>query len=225
MSKPKVKKQDELTELDRDGRVIVTTSRGHRVECLPIATMLDELSAEYNEKMPSPPTHQISDVTGTTIDVPYTEESISKLADVPEADKEAWAKYLEEKAVLEAELAERRIRVIATRGIKVIDMPAEETWIAEHEFLGYTVPDAPLPRLYHYVKTEVLGTKEDGIKVTAGIYRASGLDEEVLNQIEASFRASRGKQKREDAGTDTEDSGTDESGQAARLVEQSELHD
>ena len=224
MSKPKVKKQDELTELDRDGRVIITTSRGHQVECLPIATMLDELSAEYNDKMPSPPTHQISDVTGTTIPVPYTEESI-KQANVPEADKEVWAKYIEEKAKLEAELAERRIRVIATRGIMVLDMPAEEAWIAEHEFLGYTVPDAPLPRLYHYVKTEVLGTKEDGIKVTAGIYRASGLDEEVLNQIEASFRASRGKQKREDADADSENSGADEPGQAAGLVEQSELHD
>lgn len=223
MSKPKRKNSDE-TKFDLEGRVIITTSRGHQVECQPIAAMIDELQATYGDKMPSPPEHILTDVAGVSVSIPYTEEAI-KQSSVPEGDKAAWEKYRADKAALETELNERRLRLIATKGIKVLDMPENDDWVEEHKWLGYDVPDNPPQRLYHYVKTEVLGTQEDGLKVTAGIYRASGIDAGVLKQIEDSFRASMGRREGQDAGTSSDDSSADEQGQAAGLVEQPDLHD
>jgi len=217
MSKQKPKAHDSnIPNMTQDGRVIITTSRGHRIECLPIATMLDELQSEYNNKIPQPPTHTITDIADVSVDIPYTEESIKSAS---EEDRAKWQRYADEKARLETEVSERRVRVIATQGVRVLDMPEDDAWVADHEWMGYTVPASPIQRLYHYVKTEVLGTQEDGIKVTAGIYRASGVDQEVLNQIEESFRDSLGRRNGQDAGTDTQNHGADEPGEAIRLVE------
>lgn len=201
-----------------DSAVVVTTSRGKRVECLPITPMLDELQAEYDEKMPPAPTHTITDVAGSSIEIPYTDKTIEN---APDDDKERWAKYIEEKSAVESELNERRVRIIATRGIRIIGMPPDDEWVKEHKFLGYDVPDGKLQRLYHYVKTEVIGTRDDGYKISVGIHRASGIDKEVLDKLEASFRGASGGPKGKDAKSSTQDNGKDEPGKEDGLVVQS----
>lgn len=214
---------DESAHNERDG-VIVTTSRGQRVECLPIAAMLDEIRAQLENDLAEfeIPSHAITDVAGVTVEIQYNEESIKN---APPEDQAKWIEYISAKTRLESESKEHQMRIVATKGVVMLDMPPDDVWIAEHEWLGYHVPTFKPERLYHYFKTEVVGTNEDGLKISAGIYRASGIDEEVIRKVEASFRASMGKPEGKDAGTDTPDSESDESRKENGLVEQSELHD
>lgn len=186
-----------------DGRIIVTTSRGHKVECLPISTLIDQVRAQYEDRMPEAPTYTITDAGGSTVEVPHTAETIMDDA-TPDEEKQTWTEYLVQTAEVEAEMNERTLRAVAIKGIRVLDMPPEEEWLAEHEFMGLAVPESPHERLYHYVKVDVLGTAQDGIGIMAGIYRAAGVDEEVLARIEGSFRAEVGEREGADASAGAE---------------------
>lgn len=205
-SKSRTAKRAVKRDGDDSGKVIVATSRGQRVECLPIATMIDEIRATYEARIPPPPTYTITGAGGDEVEADHTEDTIADEA-TSEEDKAAWAEYKVQELKIRAEMNERIMRAVAVKGIHVLDMPPEKEWLAEHEFLGLEVPEPSHERLYHYIKTEVLGTMEDGINITAGIYRASGLDEEVLTRIEDSFRAPVGEDDGQNAGTDTEEAG------------------
>jgi len=193
-------------------KVIVTTSRGVKVECLPIFTMLDGLQEEELAKLvaerqvPPPLTYTFTDVAGEETTKEHDATSIADLKTSDE-DREAWERRRSLLAEIEvlapARAAERSMRIIATRGVRVIDMPPEEEWVAEHKWLGYDVPDDPRERAYHYFGKEVVGTQEDGLLLMAGIGRASGLDEEVLRQVEAGFQSEVGRSDGRDADADS----------------------
>lgn len=192
-------------------KVIVTTSRGVKIECLPIFTMLDGLQEEEQAKLmlelevPLPVTYTFTDVAGEET---TKEHDATSIADpkTPDEDREAFERRRSLLAVVEAaapaRAAERSMRIIATRGIRVLNMPPEKKWIAEHKWLGYDVPDDPRERAYHYFSKEVVGTQEDGLILMAGIGRASGLDEEVLRQVEAGFQSEVGRSEGPDPSGD-----------------------
>jgi len=201
---------------DDDGKIVVTTSRGHRVECLPISTLIDQVRAQYEDRMPDAPTYTITDAGGSTVEVPHTAETIADDATSAE-EKQAWGEYQAQVAEIEAEMNERTLRAVAVKGIRVLTMPPEEEWVEEHEFMGLVVPEKAHERLYHYIRTDVLGTAQDGVDIMAGIYRASGVDEEVLARIEGSFRPEVGRSEGADAGASAE-SPTEEKPQGAEGV-------
>lgn len=209
-----------------DGHVVVTTTREHDVLCLPIATLIDEVRASYQARMDEleRPHRVMRDVAKSEIQVEYTDESILK-EDVPDEHREAYAAYKLAEAELASEMNESVFRAVAVRGIRVLTMPDEEEWTAEHEWLGIAVPGTPHERAFHFFKSEVIGGKKDGIDIIAGIYRASGIDEEVLSKLEETFRAEVGRAEGADAGGDTEDAGEAEEAEARGLVEQPGLHD
>lgn len=188
---------------DADGRVIVTTSRGYRVACLPAGAMIDRLRAQYEEKMPPVPAYTVTDAGDATVEVPHTAETIADDA-TSEEDKQAWIEYVAECLVIGAERDENILRVVAIRGVEALEIP--DTWETEHEWMGFELPETPHEKRYHYFTTEVLSTEKDGLDILAGIYRASGMDEEVLAQIEESFRAEVGEHEGEDAAADSEGS-------------------
>lgn len=200
---------EEVTQLAVAQGVIVTTSRGHNVMCLPIAPLLEEVREAHERKKPPIPTYTITDVAGSEMVIAHNDTSIAD-ENTPEEDKEKWAEYKAQVAEIDAELNEATMRAVAVKGIRILTMPPEEEWLAEHEFLGLTVPEKKPERQYHFFKTEVIGTLDDGLNIVAGIYRASGYDEEVLSQIEGSFRSSLGEQERADAGADQETTGEEE---------------
>lgn len=217
---------------DVDGKVIVTTSRGHRLECKPVLTMLDgiketeQAKAEVEFGLPPPVTYTVTDVTGDTEEFEHDKESI-KDPKTPEEDREQWKERerisAEIEAVVDARSNKRIMRIIATRGVIMLDMPREKSWIEEHEWLGYTVPKHKRARLYHYFNKEVIGTIEDGVRIMAGITAASGFDKEVLARVEAGFRAKVGEEGRPDAApTEETPAGGAEEG---RVVEQPVVDD
>jgi hypothetical protein len=187
-----------------DGRVYYTTSRGVEVECLGIIDAIQEQENNIRAQIdwPVAPTYKFSD---DEIERPHTEESI-KDPKTTDEERQAWNEYKAALAVANADfnarIAEARMRLLATRGVRIVDYERrEKQWIEEHEWLGMKVPEDARERLVHFFKFEVVGESlDDVIGITKGIYIASGADPEVVAAGEESFRASLGRSERADAG-------------------------
>ena len=88
-----------------------------------------------------------------------------------------------------------------------------DEWVDEQRLLfGFEIEDNDLPHdaalLLAFIDNEVIHTAEDGAKITAGIMRASGLDQEALDTVEATFRDSLGQGNRTEPAGDSEISET-----------------
>jgi hypothetical protein len=175
---------------DDSGRVIVTTSRGRRVECLPTQMVIDQVRELYSDMKPDPPEYTVTDVSGAQEVRRYTETTITG-PNVSDEDKQKWVEYLAEVARIDREYNDHVLRVVAVECIKILDMPPEEEWVKRDKWIygENVISDDPDERLYHYFKTKIIGTQQDGYDIMLGIHRASGVDEEVLASLEASFRS------------------------------------
>ena len=193
-----------------DGKVIVTTSTGARVECLPYGDdlMRAGTALAFPEK-PEPPTYLLGDPEEDErqIYVPYTATSIDDETTPPE-DTQAWAEYVPlllaynlEVAAIEEKQALMRARVMIHKATRVIDQPDLQVWAKmQNEFYGIPVPEDDEDLLLQYFTTEVSKSSEDALLLMAGIMRATGVTEEVLDAFESNFRDQVG----DGAGTDAE---------------------
>lgn len=206
------------------GGVLITTSRGVEVECLPIADTLDahEENIRASVEWPEMPVRVMVDVAGSEMESPLSQEYVES-AQATDEEKEAWAEYqiaqAEAQAQFKAKLDENRVRLIAFKGVQW-NGKLEEEWAADHEWLGTTVPEGERERKLHFFRTEVLGNIGDLYTVLFGIYQASGYDEEVLDMMEASFRPEMGRAEGDAAEDGTGDTGEESE---AVLVEQPQV--
>ena len=195
-----------------DGKVIVTTSTGWRVECLPYGDDLMRAGTAlmFPEK-PQPPTYDMA-VEGVDLEpirVPYTHESIDD-EKTPAEDTEAWGVYLlelqtynQETAAITAQQSLMRARVMVHRATTILDAPDLTAWAQERvEYYGIPVPDAEKDVLFQFYTSEVSKSQEDVLKIMAGIMRATGVAEEVLDQFESNFRDTLGRTEGEDDSPD-----------------------
>jgi len=183
---------------------------------MPVADLLLRVGNNLvNPPEPEPPTYTITGVGGAKEQRSHTSESI---ADPQTTDDErlAWSFYLEQRDEWEAHVAEldrmrgeMRGRFMALRGVKVRGLPDDlEAWAAEQQLLyGFEMDDQGLPHdkalLLAFIDQNIIRTPTDGAKVTAGILRASGLDQEALDAAEAAFLDSLGQTGRADDNGDT----------------------
>jgi hypothetical protein len=191
--KPKV-------EYEIPDRILVTTSRGVEVECLPIATEIEQQEANIRAGFtwPDCPQRTMRDVAGTEAHVDVTPEWLA----TAEATAEQKASYAEYKAKadavesqFQAQLGTARARLIALRGVRV-EPKLLAGWAEDHIWLGMTLPDNPRDLVLHFLLTEIIGNAAgDMLTIMSGIYRASGADPEVMDKLEASFRDTLGKRK------------------------------
>jgi hypothetical protein len=192
-----------------DGKVIVTTSTGWKVECLPFGDDLMRAgSALAFPDKPEPPTYVLGapEEGEREVRVPYNEESIQD-PDTPEEDREAWAAYLPLRDAYVAEVAEiqsrqmlMRARVMAHRATRVIDRPDLDAWAKDREvFYGIPTPKDRREVEFQFFTSEVAKTESDILALMAGIMRVTGVSEEVLDQFESNFRDTMGTPGREDA--------------------------
>jgi len=193
---PKPKIEYELPD-----RVLVVTSRGVEVECLPIATELEQLDINIRGGFtwPECPQRTMRDVAGTEAHVDITPEYLA----TPGATQDEMTDYAlyemkhrEVEAACQNQLANARARLMALRGVRVTDPALPDKWQADHEWLGMAVPADPRDRALHFFLTEIVGNPgADMIAIMSGIYRASGADPEALDKVEASFRNTLGRGK------------------------------
>ena len=206
-----------LYTVDDNGIVTVVTASGWTVECQPVADLLMRTGQNLTEpEPPDPPTYTIEGVGGATEERTYDAEGIEDQK-TPQEDKDKWIVYLEKKAAYDSEVAaieakrnEMRGRFMALRGVKVRNLPDQlDDWAAEQRLLyGFEIEDNGLPHTaalkLAFIDQEVIRTPEDGGKITAGILRASGLDQEALDSVEATFLDSLGQAGRPDTEGDTD---------------------
>lgn len=208
------RKAEKERQKEEAGRVIVTTSRGVSGECMPIGNTLQQLDENIRGSIewPEPPTYTVTYAGGETKEIPHDAESI-KDPKTTDEERAAWDEYLEKQAQAQVEYgaksSQAQMRLIATEGFIPIDATDEDEWIQQHEWIGYVVPEDPLERQLHYFLTEVIGSVDDDMMtIYKGIYRATGIDEEVLSKLEASFRVQMEQSKGADAGAGEGDSGS-----------------
>lgn len=207
-------------------QVFYTTSRGIRVECLPVAhvieTATNKIRAEYVEENPEPdlPTKKIEGVGGATVERVYTAEEIAKL-DGDNPDHMSIIEQFQVHALWDARLKQRTgthvIRTIAIMGAR-FDMPKDDEWLKDAKYIGLEIPDANNPRdlRLFYFTTFVVGNRDDGYLLSQGIYAASGFNEALTATIEDSFRPPMGRAERTD---DQSDQGaTQEEGQEQAVL-------
>lgn len=161
------------------------TSRGVTLEFLPIPALLEKLQAQH--KLPEPPIYEVKTATGVTEKHTHDETTLET-----DADKAAWAEYQKNLQEATARLNLALMRLVMLRGVKV-QMPKDDTWIAEQQFIGLTVPDNPRERKLYWLETEALASQDDYAQMLAGVMAASGLSEEVVQQAEATFRGALGR--------------------------------
>jgi len=197
-----------------EGKVIVTTSTGWRVECLPFGDDLMRAgTALAMPDKPEPPTYLLGnpDEDDRQIRVPYTDESIND-SSVSAEDTEAWGRYViardeynREVAAIQRQQALMRGRVLVYKATRVLDLPDLKAWAAEREnFYGIPTPTDEREALFQFYVSEVSKTSEDSLALMSGVMKATGATEEVLDAFEANFRDSLGPQPGQDAQGDTE---------------------
>lgn len=212
-----------------DGKVIVTTSTGARVECLPYGDDLMRAGTALTlPEKPEAPTYLLGepDEDERQIRVPYTATSIDD-EKTPAEDTEAWGKYVPlllaynlEVAAIEEKQALMRARVMIHKATRVIDQPDLQVWATmQEEFYGIPVPADKNELLIQYFTTEVSKSSEDALLLMAGIMRATGVTEEVLDAFESNFRDQMGDGAGADAEGDQEDAPTAEANGAQGLVD------
>ena len=209
--------------MDDAGPVLYTTSRGVEVECLPIAAEIEAQEQNIRNAIdwPDIPKRKVTDVAGSTAEFPYTEVSIET---APDEDKLKWADYLlaQERAQVDYDrrIAEARPRLIAYRGVRVVDEALPTQWAQDHIWMGMEVPDDPRERSLHFFMTEVLGNIAGDLNsILLGIYRASGYDADLLDRAEAFFRSQMGRRERPDDSGDSGDTGAQDEAGAPGVVD------
>lgn len=205
--------------------VVVTTSRGVQVECLPVGIELESQEANIRESVewPDKPTRIMTDVAGSEMEVELSQDYVESDR-ATEEQKATWSAYWEDLAQAEAEFREKlneaQPRLIAYKGIRLVDGSLAEKWTEDHEWMGMEVPEGERDRSLHFLRTEILGDPvKDMTAIMVGIYRASGFDEEVLAEFEATFRAPLGRARRDAAEQDQGDPSAPGSPEEAGLVE------
>ena len=198
-----------------DGKVIVTTSTGAKVECLPYGDDLMRAGTALTlPDKPEPPSYLLGEPEEgeRQIYVPYTATSIDDET-TPAEDTAKWAAYVPlllaynlEVAAIEEKQALMRARVMIHKATRVIDQPDLHVWgKMQEEFYGIPVPADENELLIQYFTTEVSKSSEDALLLMAGIMRATGVTEEVLDAFEANFRNQMGNSSGKDAKADPAD--------------------
>lgn len=219
---------DKLFEIV-DGKVIVTTATGWRVECLPYGDDLMRAgTALVLPDAPEPPTYVLGqpEEGERQIRVPYTDTSIED-ENTPAEDTEAWGEYLPLRAAYEQEVAAiqeqkflMRARVMVHKATKILDLPDLHAWAKEQEeFYGIPTPGDDREILSQFFTTEVAKIPDDVMRLMAGILRATGATEEALDQFEDNFRVALGNAQGEDAQADTEGTPAEAKDEAGGLVD------
>lgn len=160
-----------------------TTSQGIEVEFRAISK---DLILRFNVANPQPgvPTYSVtSELTGATQEIPLDEKSLQEKPEQFSAEHHAaWKSYSEK----QAEYVLRFIRFFCLRGLKVHS--TMDDWLEEQAFLGIPPPTNKAELRFEWLTNVVLSTEEDYRAVILGIMETSGVSNDLLQQIEASFR-------------------------------------
>lgn len=182
-----------MNNFSSNGENSFTTSRGVLIHFLGIATLIEALRASQEAKKPKPPSYEVKTLGGAV------EQHVHDATTLETAeDKTNWAAYQQQLTAWEKQSEKDLMRLLMLRGIE-LKFPDDTLWEQEHKFIGLDVPTDPMEKRLHYIETEVLGGVADYEALMLGVMRISGVTEEKLSQVEASFRGMLGQHTAEAA--------------------------
>lgn len=155
---------------------------------------------------PTPPNYTVTNAAGETSELPHDETTLET-----DADKVAWAAYLDKKAQYEAVLNEfegiYNERLLRSAAMCVqVDPKKMSEWAEDATFEGITIPESRAERKYLYVQTEVYKSTFDIADLMITVMRLSGLaDERMAESTEAAFRTAMAEAFASPANIPTED--------------------
>lgn len=117
----------------------------------------------------------------------YQTEELSEKDLQDDIEKKQWAEYVAKRDAVLRRRNDNFLKAVFAKGVS-IDMSRLEGWEAEMAYLEVEVPDNPLARKVDYIQTEAIANTEDMIEVIIGVLGESGIGEEDLAEIRASFR-------------------------------------
>lgn len=159
-----------------------TTLAGMVVRIKPVSQPAIDL-IKHGVKYPDIPTYKAPVGDGKLVEIiPHDETTLET-----DEDKKAWAAYKEEYAKTDALVNKRIQDLIFLKGIDV-DLPDNDDWVGDQEYVGIQVPTNPRERYIHYVRTEVLITPQDLVGAMEIVMQASHVPQEKLIEAQAAFQ-------------------------------------
>jgi hypothetical protein len=137
------------------------------------------------------PTYEVKTAAGNVEIHEHNEKTIADQA-TPDEDRELWEKYQAGLKLSTTEAIEKVTEALLLRGVK-FDLPKDDGWKEEQEFLGVTIPEKMHELKLHYLTTELVKSAADIIELVSTVTRHTGVSEEALAAAEASFRGALGE--------------------------------
>lgn len=168
----------------------IFTSKGVALELSGISPLLIA-KVQSIGKLPDVPTRRIA----LDFDIPEGEEPVYQEEELTEDDlrdeieRKLWKAYTEERDAVLEKRNDGFLKAIFSKGVTV-DLSKLDLWRASMEYLGIEVSDNPIAQKVDYIQTEALGNTDDMMEIIIGVLGESGIGEEDLAGVRASFRRS-----------------------------------
>jgi hypothetical protein len=160
---------------------IYTLSNGMKVKLNKVSPTLIQ-KAMNSVEMPDRPTYEASTLSGR-VEVHYLDEVSAQ--DDPK-DMGQWRAYREALEGKQGEQNQRVMNAIFLKGTS-FDLPKDDEWLEDLEIIGIIddIPRRESERKLLYLQTQT--DQEDLVELLTSIMKLTGVDEEVIQEMEDSF--------------------------------------
>ncbi|HUW94627.1 MAG TPA: hypothetical protein VMW58_02475 [Anaerolineae bacterium] len=163
---------------------IFTTGKGMKIELRSVDPVFLQ-SVISSVKMPPVPTYTTTTISGRK----ETHKMDAQAAKETEGGEEIWKEYQEDLTRASSEQTERSLRALFLDGtVPPTGEFIDPQWQRKMEIIGVTIPDDPVELWVMYLMMAM--TSDDIIRMSSHIMRLTGVDEELIQQAEDSFRDS-----------------------------------
>ncbi len=163
---------------------IFTTGKGIKIELKRVDAVFLQ-SVISSVRMPEKPTYTATTSSGRTETHPMDEDSAKQT----EGGEKIWADYQEEMGRASSVQTERSLRALFLDGT-VVPKGAfvDPSWQRRMEIIGVDLPMDPEALWVMYLMMSL--ESDDIIRMSSHIMRLTGVDEEIIQQAEDTFRDS-----------------------------------
>lgn len=165
-------------------------SSGSKIKIKPISPhMIARLTPTvYKEMGIEIPTYEVTTVGGGKQQFPHNETTLEVEGDSEqtEANIQLWDEYKQSLILAHLEINSRFTELLMRRGVDV-EVPEDDSWLADHRELGIEIPEDPMQLKIMYIQDELIQTKSDWMRLIDAIMALSDISEEDVAAAAESF--------------------------------------
>lgn len=166
---------------------IFTSSKGVDIRLRPVS-QFKLGNIRESQKEVTIPTYTVKPVAGPEQEFPLDEEVAESRGRMDE-----WNDYLARKNKSDAAHSKKFSSLLIWEGVSV-DVPGPDSeWQSVSDFFEIELPTNPIERKIRYVYDELIGSPSDFGELIAAILDVSQMDQEVVDNLRASFRFGAGR--------------------------------